>query len=157
MRGDVDAKIPVTVSQALVAEKPVPVAFPPDRKFFGSVSDDQTKFSIALEMFRGDTLTVLVPVVNRSTGETVADFSIVMPEVPTLIEGMQGLTVEVAGSGVIDDVVVVSDDSWTFTVPSAADGLSASPDDGLLLTVSVSQTAMSGQYVITGRVRTIEF
>jgi hypothetical protein len=157
MRGDVDAKIPVTVSQALVAEKPIPYNFPPGRKFFGSVSDDQTKFSIALEMFRGDTLTVLVPIINRSTGDTVADFSIVMPEVPTLIAGMQGLTVEVAGSGVIDDVVVVSGDSWTFTVDSSADGLNATPDDGLLLTVSVAQTAMSGQYVITGRVRTIEF
>ena len=157
MRGELDAKIPLSVSQALVTEKRLPISFATSTPFFSSVSDDQTKFSVALEMFRGDSLTVLVPIINRSTDEAVAEFSIILPDVPTLIEGLPGLTVEATGSGVIDDVLQVSPDSWAFTADAVADGVSASPDDGLLVTVKVAQTAMSGFCEIAGLIRAMEF
>ena len=161
MWGGLDARIPITVSQALAAEQPQPQGFASGRKFFGSVSDDQTKFSFALEAYRGDSLTVLVPVINRSSEDTVAEFSITLPEVPTLIEGMPGLRVEVSGSGVMDDVVRISPGSWTFTADAEANGLNPTVDpttpDGLFITVSVAQTAMSGYYDITGWIRAVEF
>jgi hypothetical protein len=157
MTGDIKASIPLTVSQALISEKPQPHNFPPGRNFFSSVSDDHTKFSMALEMFRGETLSVIVPIVNRSSGDAVAEFTVTLPDIPSLIEGMPGLTMEASGSGIVDDVVKISPDSWTFTADAAAQGLASTPADGLLLKFTVSPTAMAGFFEITGRVRVLEF
>ena len=157
MRGDIESKIPITVYQALLVEKPQQYNFPGNRNFFGGTSDDQTKFSIAIEAFRGESLTVLVPIVNRSSGDAVAEFSVILPDVPSQIEGMPGLTLSVTGSGLIEDVVKISPDSWTFTADAGLTGLSANPDDGLLLTFTVAPTAMSGYFEITGRIRTLEY
>lgn len=151
--GRVDGDIPVTVSQALLAAKPEAQNLPPGRRFFSSTSDDDTKFSFALEMFRGESQTVLVPIRNRSSHDTVAEFSVIVPDVPSLIDGVPGLTIEVAGSGVIDDVVRISPDSWTFTALQLING---SPD-GLLVTVKVAPTSMAGYFEISGRVRSTEF
>jgi len=149
--------VPISVSQALVVDKPQPHGFPPDRAFFGSTTDDHTKFSIALEMFRGESLTVLVPIVNRSSGGAVAEFSVIVPNVPSMVEGVPGLTLRLDGSGVIDDVVRVTPDTWTFTADAGTNGLGSSPPDGILLTFTVAPTAMSGYFEITGRIKTAEF
>lgn len=163
MQGDIDGKVPITVSQALVVERPQRSNFPPNRKFFGSTSDDQTKFSIAMEMFRGESLTVLVPIVNRSSGDMVAQLALVIPDVPTGILGLPGLTLQVTGSGKVIDTVQVSPDTWTFTAPALINGLAGSPPptpappDGLLLTFTTAATALSGFFEITGRIRVQEF
>ena len=157
LRGDVQGAIPITVSQALVVQKPDPIDFPTGRKFFSSTSDDSTRFSVALELYRGDSLTVLVPIVNRSSGDAVSEFSVVMPEIPSLVEGVLGVSLEAVGSGLIDDLVQVTRDSWTFTADAGASGVEAGPTDGLLITFNVSNTAMAGFFEIDGRVRTLEF
>lgn len=157
MRGELQTNIPISVSQALIAEKPQPYNFPPNRKFFASTSDDQSRFSIALEMFRGESLTVLVPIVNRSADGTVAEFSVIIPDIPTLIDGEPGLRMDVVGSGRINDVVHATPDSWTFTASTNAKGLASNPPDGLLVTFKVAKTAMSGFFEITGRIRTKEY
>jgi len=151
--GTVQGEIPVTVSQALVAERPEAWDFPHDRRFFSSISDDDTKFSFALEMFRSEELSVLVPIVNRSANDTVAEFSITVPDIPSLIGGVPGLTMEVEGSGEIDDVVRISPDSWNFTAPHSTNGT----PDGLRITVKVALTSMAGYFEIAGRVRSTEF
>lgn len=158
MQGDLEANIPITVNQALIAEKPQPGPnFPTNRKFFASTSDDQTKFSLALEMFRGESVTVLVPIVNRSAGDGVAKFEVTLPDIPSLMVGVPGLVLEATGSGVIDDAVKVSPDTWTFTADASSNGLSSTPEDGILVTFKVSSTAMAGFFEITGRVRSTEF
>ncbi|GEM_PF-2590439 len=157
MRGDIQGKVPITVYQALVVQRPQQWNFPGNRNFFGGTSDDQSKFSIALEAFRGESLTVLVPIVNRSSGDTVAEFSVVMPDIPSQIDGVPGLTLSVVGSGGIDDVVKISPDSWTFTADAGLDGSTPIPPDGLLLTFSVAPTSMSGYFEISGRIRTLEY
>ncbi|MBI4312961.1 MAG: hypothetical protein HY681_14465 [Chloroflexi bacterium] len=157
MRGDIEAKVPITVYQALIVEKPQQFNFPDNRNFFGGTSDDQTKFSIAVEAFRGESLSVLVPIINRSSGDAVAEFSVILPDVPSQIEGVPGLVLSVTGSGQVDDVVKISPDSWTFTADAGLDGLAAQPDDGILLTFTIAPTSMSGYFEITGRIRTLEY
>ncbi len=157
MRGDLEAKIPVTVEQALIVEKPQAMNFPSGRKFQGSVSDDHTRFGMALEMYRGDTLRVLIPLVNRSSGDTVSQLSVVIPDIPSLIEGKPGLLLSVEGAGLVEDAVKISPDTWTFTSDAGLNGLQAAPPDGLVLTFTVSSTAMSGYFEITGRIKAVEF
>ncbi|MBI2916533.1 MAG: hypothetical protein HYY01_00940 [Chloroflexi bacterium] len=157
LQGDIQGAVPISVSQALVVDKPQPYNFPPDRSFFGSTSDDRTKFAIALEMYRGESLMVLVPIVNRSSGAAVAEFSVIVPNVPSLVEGVPGLSLQVSGSGVIDDVVRVTSDTWTFTADAGTNGVGSTPGDGILLTFTVAPTAMSGYFEISGRIRTVEF
>jgi len=155
--GDIGATIPITVSQSLVGEKPDPYNFPSGRKFFSSISDDKTKFSVALEMFRAESLTVLVPLLNRSSGNTVAEFSVVIPNIPSSAEGTPGLSVRVAGSGLVDDVAQISSNIWTFTADAHLNGSSSNPADGLLITFTVARTASSGFFEITGHIQTEEF
>lgn len=157
LQGDIQGAVPISVSQALVVDKPQPHNFPPDRSFFGSTSDDHTKFAIALEMHRGESLTALVPIINRSSGAAVAEFSVIVPNVPSMVEGVPGLSLQVGGTGVIDDVVRVTPDTWTFTVEAGVNGAASSPPDGILLIFTVAPTAMSGYFEITGRIKTSEF
>jgi len=153
MQGDLQANIPLTVSQALGVGKPEPHDFPAGRKFFSSISSDQTNFSVALEMYRGEALSVLVPVINHSSGDAVAQLSVTMPDVPSLMVGVPGVDLSVMGSGEVTDVVKVSPNTWAFTAKANM----ASSTDGLLLTFKVSPTAMAGFFNIKGQIRTSNF
>lgn len=157
MGGDITAEIPITVNQALIVQPPVSTGnFPANRTLFSSVSDDQAKFSVALETFRGETLTVLIPVVNQGSGEVVGEFSVTMPDIPSLIEGQPGLSLQVTGSGIIDDMVQTSANSWVFTAHPNLLGTNATGNpDGLLVTFKVSTTAMSGFFEINGKIRSV--
>lgn len=154
--GTVTAQNTVAVAQSLSVAKPVPHNFPPGRRFFSSVSDDGTRFSIALELFRGESVSVLVPLVNRSSEDTVARFSVVLPNVPSLIDGNPGLSLDATGSGLIDDVAKDNGTSWSFTLDGGAAGANHSPTDGLILAFSVAPTSMSGYFEVTGRIRMLE-
>lgn len=155
--GMVEGSTTASVGQALMAGKAIPVNLPSDRRFFSSVADDGTKFSVALELIRGETVSVIVPITNRSKGDTVADFAVVMPQVPSLNEGVPGLSLQTNGSGVINDVVSLGPNHWTFTVKGGAAGGQANPVDGLKLTFNVSPTAMAGYFNVTGSIRTEEY
>ena len=159
MGGKIEGSIPITVNQALVTEKPQKhlANFPSTRKFFSTTSDNQAKFSFALDLFRGESLTVLVPIVNRGAGDVVGETTIVMPDIPSLIDGEPGLTVDIVGSGLVDDVVQTSSNVWVFTGHASLNGTTPSTADGLLLTFTVANTTLSGFFEITGSIKTAEF
>ena len=157
MQGEIGAEIPITVRSALIVQPPEATSnFPSNRTIFSSVSDDQGRFSIALETFRGESLTVLVPVVNLGSGQVVGEFSVTMPDIPSLIKDQPGLSLQVTGSGIIDDMVQTSSGSWVFTADPALAGTGATGNpDGLLITFKVSTTATSGFFEINGKIRSV--
>lgn len=112
-------------------------------------------FSIDIESYQHESLRVLGSIANRSSGNAVANFSIIVPGIPSVVEGVPGLNIGVRGSGRIDDMVRVTLDSWTFTADAQLGGIGATPPDGLLITFTVAPTAMSGFFEITGRVGTL--
>ena len=117
----------------------------------------QTKFNIVMDVYRGETVEVTVPIVNRSTGSMVSVFSVVMPDVPSAVEGVPGLTLDVKGSGRVNDVAKVTPSNWTYT---ALGGLAGTDNpgepDGLTLVIKVAPTAMTGHFEITGNIRIVE-
>ncbi len=157
LRGDIQANIPITVNQALVAQKPILDESPANRRFFSSTTDDQTKFNIVMDVYRGETVEVTVPIVNRSTGSMVSVFSVVMPDVPSAVEGAPGLTLAVKGSGKIVDVAKVTPNEWTYTALAGLEGMdNPGEPDGLTLVIKIAPTAMTGHFEITGRIRVVE-
>jgi hypothetical protein len=157
LRGDILAEIPITVNQALISQKPILDETPANRRFFSSTTDDQTRFNIVMDVYRGEVVEVTVPIVNRSTGSMVSVFSVVIPDVPSAVEGVPGLTLDVRGSGRVTDVAKVAPGEWTYTAIAGMDGVdNPGEPDGLTLIIKVAPTAMTGHFEITGRIRIVE-
>jgi hypothetical protein len=156
LSGLIEGEISVTVSQAIQVERPTVTktdgtAWP--HPYFTSVSDDKTKFTAAVEVYCGEEFMVNLPIRNQGDSELVAEFT--LSHNPKDEDGK--ITIDVDGSGVIDDVVRISSDTWKFTVDSnAADGTPPT-FDGVKITVALGNKVEPGFYHLEGQLQVVEY
>lgn len=141
----------VTISQAILVEKPV-VTGDFDKRFT-STSDDFTSFSAGVEANNGDTFTVIVPVRNEANGDIVVIMTLI-----TSANAATYLTVDLDGSGLIDDVVRFDNWTWKFTADADANGDDDNPViDGVAIVIAVADDAPTGFYHIGGTLKPTNF
>lgn len=158
LTSNIGGQIPVSVSQALLSDKPIVSGLPAGSSWFSSTSDDKSSFSAAAEAHNGDVFNITVPIQNRSNQSLVAQLDLELPITP-MRDGTtgQGITARAAGTGCIVDVVRIGPGSWRFTVPNSASGISASPPDGVTMTITLSSTVMPGFYEMAGQIKTLDY
>ncbi len=146
---EVPGGVTVTVSQAILVEKPV-VTGDFDNSFT-SVSDDGATFSAGVEVNNGDTFGVIVPVRNEANGDIVVEMTLV-----TSANAAEHLTLDLAGVGLIDDDVRFDNWTWKFTADADSNGMADNPViDGVCIMISVADDAPPDFYHISGTLRPV--
>lgn len=147
---DIPGAVVVSVSQAILVEKPI-VTGDYDQRF-SSVSDDGTMFTAGVEANNGDSFAVNVPVRNEANGDIVVEMTVFTG---TNTAGV--ITVDLDGSGLIDDVVRFDNWTWKFTADADANGDDDSPVvDGVCIKVAIADDADPGFYHIQGTLRPVK-
>jgi hypothetical protein len=116
----------VSVKNPLVFEKPSVTQIIAGRPNFSSLDTGEMKFRLIAEVHDGELFTFIIPIVNQGIA-TIANAQVSLT--------FQDAFVDVVGSGVIENIVAISESEWVFEMNSAANGLTSDPDDGLSVTV----------------------
>lgn len=146
---EIPGGVTVTVSQAILVDKPVVTGDFDNR--FTSVSDDGTTFSAGVEVNNGDTFSVIVPVRNEANGDIVVEMTVI-----TSANAASYMTLDLDGAGLIDDTVRFDNWTWKFTADADANGLNDNPViDGVCINIAVADDAPAGFYHISGTLRPV--
>lgn len=139
--------IPITVSKAIIIEKPSISGLPSGRPMFTSVSDGGTGFSAACEVYQGEDFIVKVPIVNRGEDDIVVELTLSPSEKDAPI------TISCEGSGRINDVVRIGEEKWKFTADAGCSG----GNDAVKIKIALSDDAEPGFYEIKGELKSVEY
>ncbi len=160
LSGYIEGDVNIAVSQPLQLESPNVVGIPPERAWFGAVSDEGTEFSAAVELYQGEDATIEMPIRNMAEVDHIVEI-IVTPPILSVPEGGDpsdySINLDIDGSGVIDDVVRVGPYKWKCTVDSSSQGTGVSPFDGIEITVALGDMVPPGYYEISGYIQVVAY
>lgn len=154
LSGMIMGDIAVTVGQAIQVERPTVTKTNGtawSHPYFTSVSDDKTKFTAAVEAYTGEEFLVSLPIRNLGDSDLVAEFTLAVEPVDPKV------TIDVKGSGVINDVVRISSMTWKFTLDAIANNGTPPTFDGLKITVALGSSATPGFYKLAGQIKLVEY
>lgn len=160
LSGNIVGNVNVAVSQPLQVEKPTVSGIPSGRAWFGAVSDTGTEFSAAVQLYQGESVTIKVPVRNNAEVDHVAEIIVTAPVLPVPPGGHASdyqITLDVTGSGVIDDVVRVGPYKWKCTVDATSQGTDNPPVDGIKITIALGDMVPPGYYEISGQIQIVSY
>ena len=156
LSGEITGEVNVSVSQPLSVERPTVTNIPGGRRWFSAANDDGTKFSAATELYQGESAVIEVPITNTAEVDHVVDITVTPPtfSVPSDADPSDySITLEVNGSGVIDDAVRVGATKWKCTIDADSQGTDTSPFDGIKITVALGDMVPPGYYEISGGIQ----
>ena len=174
LQGNVIGEMPVTVSQALLAGKPVAVAATVDASYvdnlpqsvewadgngggswvttgpdrsMGAVRDDRTAVQFAAEINQGDVYAFEIPLKNASDEDLVGILTLDFPDC---------FTVEVmdAAGDQVGPVVRTGLNSWKFALDGDAE---YGVDDSLIVVVAADDVCPPGFYSLTAALQQIAY
>lgn len=167
LSGYVQGEVRVAVGQPLQVEKPSVSGIPSGRAWFGAVSDRSTEFSAAAALYQGEDAIIEVPIVNRADVDHIIEITVTAPDLPVpqgASPGDYSISLEVDGSGIVNDVVRIGPNRWKGTLDYDAGGRSnpsprvaPNPFDGLKITLALGDLLPPGYYEVSGEVHVIAY